>query len=165
MPFTKDHDATFFDCGTPRLDDWLDKQALKDRALGRSQTHVWLDDGGMVLAYFTLLQSTIRETSDDHSRIKPRDFPRTAELPGILIGKLALDRSIQGKKLSFDLLADAYITAYSAVELIGGSMLVIEPARDNDRLRPLYESFGFESIKGSERMYINFVEFNKGTPF
>ena len=82
-----------------------------------------------------MLQTTIRE--DDGTffrRIRPAGFPRSRELPGILIGKLALDQSLQGRQLGFDLLADAYFVASEAVMLIGGVVLVVDPMNTNSRI-------------------------------
>lgn len=163
VPLLATHHTEFFSCGyAPHLDKWLDRQALTDQTLGKSATHVWIDDGGMVLAYFTLLQTTIRETDASlFSRLRPRGFPRNHELPGILIGKLALDQSLQGQDLGLDLLADAYIVACEAVTLIGGVVLVVDPM--NESTAEFYREFGFKSIDGSDRLFLNFREFNEGT--
>jgi predicted GNAT family N-acyltransferase len=110
-----------------------------------------------------LLQTTIREGDDSiFSRIRPSGFPRNHELPGILIGKLALDQSLQGQDLGYDLLADACINACEAVTLIGGAILVIDPM--NAKISDFYSEFGFKTIEGSTRMFLNFREFSKGTP-
>ncbi|WP_186245255.1 GNAT family N-acetyltransferase [Mycobacterium simulans] len=136
---------------------------MADQKLGKSATHVWADDEDIVFAYFTLLQTTIREADGSlFSRIRPPGFPRTHELPGILIGKLALDESYRGQGLGFDLLADAYFNAAEAVMLIGGAVLVVDPM--NEKIADFYSEFGFKSVEGSDRMVLNFREFNKGTP-
>lgn len=117
-----------------------------------------------MVAYFTLLQTTIREKDDARffSQIRPEGFPHDRELPGILIGKLALDQSLQGRGLGMDLIADAYLTANEAVTLIGGAVLVVDPT--NERVAGIYREFGFASVEGTERMVLNFREFNKGVP-
>ncbi|MGE2714342.1 hypothetical protein ACQI4L_09810 [Mycolicibacterium litorale] len=141
----------------------MQKQALADKNLGKSATHVWVDDEDIVLGYFTLLQTTIRESDGSLlDLIRPSGWPRKHELPGILIGKLALDETLRGQGLGFDLLADAYITAYDAVMLIGGAVLVVDPM--NPKVADLYSDFGFSTVEGSDRMVLNFREFNKGTP-
>lgn len=161
IPLLSDHHTSFFSCGEERLDRWLDRQALADQELGVSATHVWVDDSRCVVGYFTLLQTTIREEEGSIFRwIRPPGFPRDQGLPGILIGKLALDSSLQGRGLGMDLLADAYFNACEAVTLIGGAVLVVDPA--NDVVANLYREFGFASPKGTQRMTLNFREFNKG---
>ncbi|MDA4108625.1 GCN5 family acetyltransferase [Mycobacterium holsaticum DSM 44478] len=116
-----------------------------------------------MVAYFTLLQTTIRESEGSFlDRIRPQGWPRKHELPGILIGKLALDESLQGQDRGLDLIADAYFNACEAVMLIGGAVLVVDPM--NQKVAGLYREFGFSSVEGSERLVLNFREFNKGTP-
>uniref|UniRef100_UPI000ACA9B44 hypothetical protein n=1 Tax=Nocardia pseudovaccinii TaxID=189540 RepID=UPI000ACA9B44 len=46
------------------MDTWLDEKALRDQKLGISATQVWLDDGGMVVGYYTLLPTVVREQQD-----------------------------------------------------------------------------------------------------
>lgn len=146
------------------MDKWLLRQALTDQKLGKSATHVWVDDEDIAVAYYTLLQTTIRETDGFFfGRIRPPGFPRHHELPGILIGKLALDQSIQGEGRGLELIADAYFTACEAVTLVGGAVLVVDPM--NDKVASIYREFGFNGVEGSQRMVLNFREFNKGTPF
>lgn len=145
------------------MDKWLQKHALTDQNLGKSATHVWADDEDIVVAYLTLLQTTIRESEGSFlDLIRPSGWPRKQELPGILIGKLALDQSLQGQELGLDLVADAYFNACEAVMLIGGAVLVVDPM--NEKVAGLYRDFGFSPVEGSARMVLNFREFNKGTP-
>lgn len=163
IPLLDEHRTAYFSCGHEHLDRWLARNAKTDQKLGRSATHVWVDDEDIVVAYFTLLQTTIREGDGSIFRfIRPPGFPRGHELPGVLIGKLALDHSLQGQGLGYDLLADAYFNACEAVTLIGGAVLVVDPM--NEKITDFYREFGFRSIEGSERMVLNFREFNKGTP-
>lgn len=160
-PLLEKHRTSFFSCGHEHLDRWLQRRALADKNLGRSATHVWVDDEDIVIAYFTLLQTTIREADSILSRIRPPGFPGNHELPGILIGKLALDDNYRGQGLGMDLLADAYVNACEAVTLIGGAVLVVDPM--NAAVARFYREFGFQSVEGSDRLVINFREFNNGT--
>lgn len=163
IPLLDEHRTVYFSCGYEHLDRWLDRNAKAEQNLGKSATHVWIDDDDMVLAYFTLLQTTIREGDGSiFGRIRPPGFPRKHELPGVLIGKLALDQSLRGQDLGYDLLADAYFTSCEAVTLIGGAVLVVDPM--NETIAGFYREFGFKDIQGSDRMFLNFREFNKGTP-
>lgn len=163
IPLLDEHRTAYFSCGHEHLDRWLDRNAKADQNLGKSATHVWTDEEDIVVAYFTLLQTTIREGDESIFRfIRPPGFPRDHQLPGVLIGKLALDQSLQGQELGYDLLADAYFNASEAVTLIGGAVLVVDPM--NEKITSFYREFGFKSVEGSDRMFLNFREFNKGTP-
>lgn len=163
---TAEHHTNYLDCGYEHLDDWLDKHAFADQELGKSRTHVWVDDGDIVVGYYTLLATTVRETYDKSlfRRLKPKSYQGN-EVPGILIGKFALDQHYQGKGLGLDLLADAIVTAFEAVNLIGGVYLMVDPMDNQSRLREFYGKHGFETIAGTDRMFLNFVKFREGTPF
>lgn len=115
IPLLDSHRTGYFSCGQQHLDNGLHRRALADKNLGKSATHVWADDEDIVVAYFTLLPTTIRETDGTFlDLIRPSGWPRKHELPGVLIGKLALDESLQGQGLGFELIADAYFNACEA---------------------------------------------------
>jgi hypothetical protein len=150
-----EHSFDFFDCGEASLDAWPQKHALEDQKLGKSATHVWTDDGGCyVTAYFTLLPTVTRATDGLFSAIKPRRF-QGPEVPGVLVGKLALDKSLQGSENGIDLLADAIIVASEAMSLIGGVHIVVDPMADRPKLREWYLEAGFQAIEGTDRLYLN----------
>jgi hypothetical protein len=46
--------------------------------------------------------------------------------------------------------------------LSGGAVLVVDPM--NPKVAEFYVEFGFNAVEGSERMVLNFREFNKCTP-
>ncbi|UQE74241.1 N-acetyltransferase [Gordonia sp. PP30] len=156
---TEAHCFDFFDCGEPELDSWPQKHALEDQELGRSATHVWTDDGGeYVVGYFTLLPTITRaEDGGIFSIIKPNRY-QAQEVPGVLIGKLALDRSLRGSGEGMNLLADALTIAVDAMMLIGGRHVLVDPMKDRDKLRAWYIGVGFREIEGSDRLYIDFRE-------
>ncbi|WP_280471032.1 hypothetical protein [Nocardia cyriacigeorgica] len=158
-----DHHTNWFDCGEPSMDDWLDKHALADQEAGISATHVWLDAGDMVIAYLTLTPTIIRETDEGGlwKALKPKSYwPNEAY--GVLIGKIALERQLQGQGLGEDLFADAFVLAIDATQLIGGVYLVIEPMENRPKLRSMYEGFGFRTIPGHNRMYMAIQDFKDG---
>lgn len=162
------HQTGFFDCGKPSLDKWLDKNALRDQELGISSTHVWVDDGGeYVVAYYTLLPTMLHEAGEDPGawkRMKPPRFWHT-EAYGVLLGKVALDKSLRGQGLGVELFADAFVMANDAVNLIGGLFLMIEPMDDDPGLRSMYEGYGFQTVEGTKRMYMTFKDFQAGVPW
>lgn len=152
---TDEHSFDFFDCGEPSLDSWAQKHALEDQSLGKSATHVWTDEGGAyVVAYFTLLPTVTRADDGLFAAIKPKRF-QGPEIPGVLIGKLALDSSLRGGENGIDLLADAIITASDAMSLIGGVHIVVDPMSDRPRLREWYLDGGFQAIDGTNRLYLD----------
>ena len=156
---TDQHSFDWFDCGEPHLDKWAQTQALKDQDCGRSATHVWTDDSDeLVVGYFTLLPTITREDdSGIFSIIKPKSF-QGKEVPGVLIGKFALDRSLRGLGLGVELLADALVVSGEAMDLIGGVHVVVDPMDGRDKLREWYTSQGFRAIEGTDRLYLSLRE-------
>ncbi|GAB09802.1 putative acetyltransferase [Gordonia araii NBRC 100433] len=160
---TSYHRFDFFDCGEPSLDTWPQKHALNDQLLGKSATHVWTDAGGeLVVGYFTLLPTITRAVEDRSifAKIRPKSY-QGDELPGVLIGKFALDRSLRGEGLGIDLLADAIVTASEAMSLIGGAHVVVDPMKDRPALRRWYVDAGFGEIVGTDRLYLTLVGENR----
>ncbi|MEV6555890.1 hypothetical protein AB0M22_09250 [Nocardia sp. NPDC051756] len=147
------------------MNEWLEKRALKDQELGVSCTYVLVDDGGeMVVGYFTLLPTVVREAESASlwKRLKPSGQFLAKEVYGVLIGKLALDESLQGQGLSLDLVGDAIYMAIEAMRIIGGVYIVIEPMDNEAWLRNLYEGYGFRTVEGTDRMYMSIQEFCEG---
>ena len=52
-PITASHDIESFACGTPVLDEWLKRRALKNQVTGASRTFVVCNDG-QVIGYYAL---------------------------------------------------------------------------------------------------------------
>lgn len=147
------------------MDKWLDKNALKDQDLGISCTHVWVDASEeMVVGYYTLLPTTVREEDGAGlwARLKPSKQYWGSEFYGVLIGKLALDASLQGQGLSIELIGEAIFTAIEAINAIGGVYVVIEPMDNDPGLRSLYERYGFHTTEGTDRMYLSVPDFCAG---
>ncbi|MET9328712.1 hypothetical protein [Tsukamurella sp. NPDC003166] len=151
---SEEHSFDFFECGEETLDAWARTHALIDQQQGKSATHVWTDEGGVyVVAYFTLLPTVTRADDGWFAAIKPRRY-QGRELPGVLLGKIALDSSLRGQGLGIDLLADAILTASDAMLLIGGIHVVIDPMPGRPGLRDWYRAAGFQEIDGTDRMYL-----------
>ncbi|MBF5002313.1 hypothetical protein IRT45_34920 [Nocardia sp. BSTN01] len=142
----------------------MDDHALRDQELGISATHVWVDQGGeMVIGYFTLTPTRVSETEGAPlwKRLKPKQF-WASEVYGILIAKIALDQSLRGAGRSVDLFGDAIYLAIEAMRTIGGVYVVIDPMDNRPRLRSLYEGYGFETVEGTDRMYMRVDDFCDG---
>lgn len=95
------HSGAVFDTANPTLNDWLVRYARTAQAKRIAQAVVWTQaDDSVVRAYFTLSAQEIVAAD------LPRRMPE--RIPAVLLGKLALDRRLQGKGLGAQLLLDAY---------------------------------------------------------
>jgi GNAT superfamily N-acetyltransferase len=113
-PLTDQHDTSGFDSGVRALDEWLKHRARQNQASGASRTFV-VTDGTPVVAYYALASSAIAPV------IAPGRFRRNMPepIPVVVLGRLAIARSHQGKGLGRALFQDAARRVIHAAETIG----------------------------------------------
>lgn len=105
LPLTGSHDRQGFDCGRTELNDWLQRIARQHQDKGLSKTFVAVQESApaIVCGYYAL---TVAEL--DHSQIPEshrNKLPR--RIPGIRLGRLAVDLRYKRKGLGELLLVDA----------------------------------------------------------
>jgi GNAT superfamily N-acetyltransferase len=133
-----DHDVAAFDSGVPPLDDWLRRRALPNEVAGASRTLV-SGFGGRVVGYYSLAAGSVAHgVATSRAR---RNMPDP--VPAVLLGRLAVDRSWQGKGLGGDLLQDAVLRTSGAADAIGVRVLIVHAL--SDAAKSFYERFGFRA--------------------
>lgn len=137
-PLTGQHNADAFASGVESLDTWLRRRAMKNQLTGASRTFV-VCEGERVVAYYALASSAI--TVDDASGRFRRNMPDP--IPVVVLGRLAVDRSLQGKGLGRALVRDAALRVMQAADTIGIRGLVVQALSDDARV--FYERVGFDS--------------------
>jgi GNAT superfamily N-acetyltransferase len=141
------HHLARFSCGNETLDAWLREQAVRAHRAGVSRTTGWVArDDPTVVAYHAIAPTQLARL-DLPSRSLSAGF---SMLPGFLIGRLALDRSLQGQGLGSQLLLDALERIVDAADLVGGRLIAVD-AIDADAQR-FYLHHGFQPIEGSSRL-------------
>jgi GNAT superfamily N-acetyltransferase len=149
----RQHDRSEFDCGNPALSDWLRQQAgqFEDRDLTR--TYVLVDPGhSRVWGYYSISSCQIRY--EDLPRQSTKRLPKRASIPAALIGKLAVDRSLQGQGWGGALLVDALRRIRGLADVIGMRVVIFD-AIDDDA-EGFYRRHGFEPIIGhSGRLFLS----------
>jgi GNAT superfamily N-acetyltransferase len=136
-----DHDVSEFSCGDGDLDDWLRRHAHTARGQG-TRTYVVVDDAGEVVGYFAITPHLLAR-SDAPVRLA-RGAPD--RIPAILLAKLALDSSVQGRGLGSELLVVALGVIVSAAKRAGGRIVLVDAASDD--AREFYERHDFERLPG-----------------
>jgi len=106
-------------------------------ASGTARTYV-LADGLRVLGYYALTPAAVdrRDLPERHAR-----GMLAHPIGVILLARLAVDQSLQGKGYGRALLADAAVRTLQAAELVGARAMLVH-ARD-DRAASFYERLGF----------------------
>jgi predicted N-acetyltransferase YhbS len=133
---TAKHDLSLFDCGEPRLDEWLRRRALQNEASGASRTYV-VCVGGRVVGYYTIASGAVAH-SEAPGRLK-RNLPHP--VPVIVLGRLAVDRTLQEKGVGTGLLRDAVLRTLQAAEIAGIRAILIHAIADESKR--FYERHGF----------------------
>ncbi|HEX4016817.1 MAG TPA: GNAT family N-acetyltransferase [Frankiaceae bacterium] len=137
------HDVAGFRCGEPSLDTWLREQAVPATARRTARTWVWLDGQDTVVAYYALAAHKIsrEEVPGKISRGGP------AEIPAVLLARLALAVSLRGQNLGEVLLADALARVVDATRTVAARLVVVDAL--HEKVAHFYERLGFRRIPGS----------------
>lgn len=100
------HDCTQFDCGSPPLDNWLKQFAGQHERKDLARAFVLVRPGqAHVLGYYAISTCAIRY--EELPAKQAKGIPKHLTIPGALLGRLAVDRSVQGQGLGDLLLFDA----------------------------------------------------------
>lgn len=135
-PLADRHDLTLFDSGTPSLDDWLKRRARANQAGGASRTFLLCDDD-RVIGYYALASGSIA-TNDAAGRLR-RNMPDP--IPVVVLARLAIDRSRQGRGLGRALVRDAAKRVIAAGESIGIRGLIVHAI--SEEAKAFYLALGF----------------------
>jgi GNAT superfamily N-acetyltransferase len=138
----RSHDRTAFDCGVPALDDWLKRLAGQHdrRDLARVYVAVVQSDP-RVLGYYAL--STHHVISEVLPEEQAKGLP-SLDVPVILLGRLAVDKTVQRSGLGEHLLIDALRRADHISAQIG--VRAVEVHAIDDAARRFYLKYGFVSL-------------------
>lgn len=136
-----------FDCGNPQLNHWLAQLAGQFERRDLSRTWVATRPGeSVVLGYYAL--STHRVVFTDLDQDQAQGLPQI-DLPVILIGRLAVDRSVQGEGLGAHLLVDALRRILQVSDEVGVRAVEVD-AIDEAAVR-FYRKFGFRPLLDDSR--------------
>jgi ribosomal protein S18 acetylase RimI-like enzyme len=137
-PLAPAHELDQFDCGVTALDDWLKRRARRNELEGASRTFV-TSIGRRVVGYYSLAAgSVLRDSVTGKVR---RNMPDP--VPIVLIGRLAVDKSMQGRHVGADLLRDAVLRIVGASETVGVRAVLVHAS--SDAAKSFYERHGFEA--------------------
>lgn len=149
-PLTARHDRNAFVCGDAALDAYFRQTAMQHQRNRISAVVVQLDTtDGAVNGFYTLASHRIDATA--LAGTGGRGLPKNGLLPAILLGRLAIRSEGQQRGSSTDLLTDAVIRAYTAVQV--GSVAVVAEMKTPDLIR-FYGKLGFVRIPESDTRVI-----------
>ena len=136
-PLTAHHDTATFACGVESLDIWLKQRAMKNQTTGASRTFV-VCDGKRVVAYYALASSAVAVEAATGSLRRNMPDP----IPVVILGRLAVDHSLQGGGMGRALVCDACLRVIAAADAIGIRGMIIHALSES--AQTFYERVGFD---------------------
>lgn len=143
MPFSRPepladaHALGDFACGASLLDDWLKRRARANQVSGASRTVV-VTGHHRVVGYYALASGGIAvATSVGRFR---RNMPDP--VPVVVLGRLAIDRSQQGKGLGRALFRDCALRVAQAADIIGIRGIIVHAI--SEQACAFYQAVGFD---------------------
>jgi GNAT superfamily N-acetyltransferase len=136
-PLSDVHELGEFASGLALLDEWLRRRARPNQISGASRTFV-VAEGNKVLGYYALASGGIAVT---HSvgRFR-RNMPDP--IPVVVLGRFAVDRSWQGRRLGRALFRDCALRVAHAADTIGIRGIVVHAI--SEEAKAFYTAVGFD---------------------
>lgn len=128
-PISKRHNREAFDCGEAALNDFLRRHArqMHDRGGAKTFLAVRDDNASLVLGFYSISPASV-EFSRTPVVVK-RGLARY-DVPVFRLGRLAVDKSMQGKGLGGQLLLSAGRRCFRASLEVGGVALLIDAVNE-----------------------------------
>jgi len=144
VPFDKKYDYSGFDCGYAALNNYLKAQAGQDIRNHYSVVFVALEeDSGKIVGFFTLSNASAQ--LNQIPRDLQKKLPKYPCIPAIRLGRLAVDKSVQGLGVGQMLLADAIL---QSLKFPAWAVMLVD-AKDK-QVSAFYKKHGFSTICDNE---------------
>jgi GNAT superfamily N-acetyltransferase len=138
-PIAKKHDRDSFDCGEPALNEFLRRQARQSHDKGAAKTFlaISLSDGKTILGFYSLCPASL-----EYARVPEivRKSLGRHDVPVYRLGRLAVNRPVQGQGLGGQLILAAGRRCVLAAAEVGGVAMLIDAK--NERAAKWYSSYG-----------------------
>jgi GNAT superfamily N-acetyltransferase len=145
--FDRSHDRSQFDCGIAQLNDWLRRQVSQYEKRDLSRTYVAVPPGmSAVRGYYAISMHRVSHDalpSDQAKGLPPLD------VPVVLLGRLAVDRTVQGQGLGALLLLDALARSAHVSRQVG--VRAVEVDAIDESARNFYMKYGFTPLADAPR--------------
>lgn len=142
-PIGRHHDRKAFDCGDPALNEYLRRYARQNHETGGAKTFVAVSppEPARILGFYTISPGAI-----EFARVPAALTKKLGryDVPVFRLGRLAVDRSLQGEGIGGDLILAAGERALAVAAEVGGVALAIDAK--NERAARWYERFGAQPL-------------------
>ena len=132
------HDVSSFECGKELLDRFLKRFALTNQRADSARTYV-VCRKSVVVAYYSLAAGAVEHAS---APVRIGKGLARHPIPVMLLARLAVDRTQQGRGIGKALIKDALLRTAAAADIVGVRALLVH-AKD-DEARAWYQALEFE---------------------
>jgi GNAT superfamily N-acetyltransferase len=135
---TREHDLSEFDCANATLNDWLRRFAWTNQQADSAKTYLALDRN-RIAGYYALTTGSV------HKHESPQRIAKglaNHPIGVVLLARLAVDRTQQGKGLRKALLFDALSRIEEAADIVGVRAVLVHAI--DEAARRFYLHFEFE---------------------
>ncbi|MGB8279278.1 MAG: GNAT family N-acetyltransferase [Methylovirgula sp.] len=139
VPLTRQHDRAGFDCGDADLNLYFSRYARQNHESGGAKCFVTVPVGepARVLGFYTLSPASIEYARTP--ALAKKGLARY-DVPMFRLGRLAVDRTVQGRGLGGALLLRAAARCIRVAQEVGGVALLIDAK--NERAAQWYAGYG-----------------------
>jgi GNAT superfamily N-acetyltransferase len=121
-PLAEGHDLSKFDSGEPTLDEWLRRRALANAENAASKTYVMCEARApAVVGYYAVSMGHI--LNQEAAGSMRRNMP--AQIPAVVLGRLAVDRAWHGQGVGRLLLQDAVKRARRTAAEVAARLVIV----------------------------------------
>lgn len=137
-PLSSAHSKDNFDCGVDDLNRFIKQFASQNQKKKLTRTYVCLKDGKTIVGCYSLAFGSVHQ--DGAPEFMTRGIGKY-QIPVMIIGRLAINKSEQGKGLGKAILKDAILRTKAAEEIAGLRAIIVH-AKDNSA-QEFYTKYGF----------------------
>lgn len=146
------HNVADFTSGNKELDNWIQQHGLEHDGRDVARVYVLLDDSEAIVGYVTV---SMMSECQDGLPTKLGSGLAGLEVPGVLIGRLAVHSARQGSGMGRDLLVFAVNQAIEGAHAIAARFIAVDPI--DDAARAFYAHNGFNDVPSDPggRMFLS----------
>ncbi len=140
----RSHDRKTFDCGDGDMNAFLQRFARQGHEQNAVKTYCAVPDDApaRVLGFYSLAPGSVEHDAVPVAMTKGM---ARHSVPGFLLARLAVDKSVAGRGLGGQLLLAAALRCVRVTEEVGGVLMIIDAK--NDRAANWYAGYGAEPLK------------------
>ncbi len=151
LPYNRKFNRSKFSCGKDSLNNYILRNATKDVKAGACTCFVIINNREEVVGYYTLATESIPKKD---APIEYNKSIKYENIPVILLGRLAVDKSLMGQGCGKFLLIDALKRSVLVAKKHIGAVAVIVDPIDEEAIA-FYSKYGFVFLPDSKRMFMS----------